>query len=173
MLGCSPPRASHPPRPSQMQELCPAPAQAGSMSTLTLHLLWTHDSYHRPSLQTRTPSAGWRSAWSCICRTRLSHTSGSDAVGDNVQKDIFSHKPRSLLGSHWLYHLTPARLSQGCSKQESASSREDEGKQARTSEQMGDEGGNLFFFPSFTTWGKQQLIISMGTRKWQIKHYPG
>jgi len=129
-----PPGPSHPPRPSQAQGFCPTPVQDGSVSALTLHPLWTRDSYRRPSLRTRTPSAGWRSAWSCICRTRLSHTSGSDAVGDNMQKGVFSNKPRTLLRSHWLYHLTPARPSQGCSKQESDPSREDEGKQARTSE---------------------------------------
>lgn len=88
------PVALQPPRPFQMQESSPTAVQASSVPTLTPHPLWTRGSCRRPSLRTRTPSVGWRSAWSCISHTRLSHTYGSDAAGDNMQEDNSGHKPR-------------------------------------------------------------------------------
>lgn len=66
----------------------PAAVQCSSVPTLTPRPWWTRGSCRRPSLRTRSPSGGWRSAWSCTSRTRLSRTSGSDAARHNRHKDF-------------------------------------------------------------------------------------
>ena len=79
-----PPQPCKHPGPPSHKAFCPTPALGCSVPTLTPRPLWTRGSCRRPSLQTRTPSAGWRSAWSCTCRRQPSHICGSDAVGDKT-----------------------------------------------------------------------------------------
>lgn len=77
----------------------------GQGEGLTLRLWWLHGSCRRPGLQTQSPWVGWKSAWSCTCRTRPSHISGSGAGGTGKQVAM----PLAAVLAHAHTHCSRAR----------------------------------------------------------------